>query len=228
MITLDFSGLHEPRCQGIDNPGAANSDFELWSPHDDGRHGTNTKCFLGQQVTYVRRKQDSECFNGEDFERQIMRVPCICTEADYECDMNYIRNKAGKCEEIQDPVGYHKERKMTEKEEDCALEGFYYVSQGYRKIPGNMCYGGVKLDPVKKPCNTFAFFSSIINSKTIIAIIFVAGCLYYGWPIIEAILLVLPIPDPRESIDKVKRLAGAATGFVQGSLQSQPRVPKGP
>jgi hypothetical protein len=69
MITLDFTGLQEPRCKGVDTPEKADSDFELWSPHDDGRHGSNNKCFLGQQVTYVRRKQDSECFNGEDFER---------------------------------------------------------------------------------------------------------------------------------------------------------------
>jgi hypothetical protein len=48
MITLDFSGLHEPRCQLVDKPGTDASDFELWSPHDDGRHGSNNKCFLGQ------------------------------------------------------------------------------------------------------------------------------------------------------------------------------------
>lgn len=47
MLTLDFSGLHEPRCQHVDKPGTDESDFELWSPHDDGRHGSNTKCFLG-------------------------------------------------------------------------------------------------------------------------------------------------------------------------------------
>jgi hypothetical protein len=101
MITLDFAGLHEPKCKGVDKPGADDSDFELWSPHDDGRHGSNDKCFLGQQVTYIRRKQESECFNGEDFERQTMRVPCTCTDADYECDMNYVRNKGGKCELVQ-------------------------------------------------------------------------------------------------------------------------------
>jgi hypothetical protein len=31
---------------------------------------------------------------------------------------------------------------MSEKEEDCALEGYYTVTQGYRKIPGNQCYKG--------------------------------------------------------------------------------------
>lgn len=228
MITLDFSGLHEPRCQGIDKPGSESSDFELWSPHDDGRHGSNDKCFLGQQVTYVRRKQDSECFNGEDFDRQTMRVPCLCTEADYECDMNYIRNSAGKCELVKDSHDLHRSMLKTEKEEDCALEGFYYESKGYRKIPGDMCYGGVKLDPVKKPCNTFAFFSSVFSSTTLVVVLALGGLAYYGWPIIEALIIVLPIPDPKETVNTIKDYAAAAGGLVQGSMQSQPRGPPGP
>jgi hypothetical protein len=165
MITLDFSGLHEPVCKGVDSPGTENSDFELWSPHDDGRHGSNNKCFLGQQVTYIRRKQDSECFNGEDFERQTMRVPCLCTEADYECDMNYIKDKGNQCIKQADPLDNHKKRIMSEKEEDCALEGFYYITQGYRKIPGDMCYGGVSttLEPKKNACNGTAFVKNLFG-----------------------------------------------------------------
>ena len=128
MITLDFAGLHEPTCKGADEPGKENSDFELWSPHDDGRHGSNDKCFLGMHVTYIRRKQDSECFNGEEFERQIMRVPCICTKADYECDMNFVKNKGGECEKVPDPLNRFSNHHISEKEEDCALEGFYFIS----------------------------------------------------------------------------------------------------
>ena len=89
MLTIDFSGLHEKQCAGAESPGTTNSDFELWSPHDDGRHGSTDKCFLGQQVSYVRRKQDSECFNSEEFERQVTRTSCVCTQADYECDIDY-------------------------------------------------------------------------------------------------------------------------------------------
>jgi hypothetical protein len=197
MITLDFSGLHEPRCKNVDKPGGEDSDFELWSPHDDGRHGSNNKCFLGQQVTYIRRKQDSECFNGEDFERQTMRVPCTCTDADYECDMNYVRNKGGKCELVPDPLNRQGSKHLTEKEEDCALEGFYTVTQGYRKIPGDVCFGGT-LDPYRRPCTSFAWLSSIISMKTAAIIALIVAGLYYGWPIIEAVILVLPIPDPKE------------------------------
>lgn len=97
VITIDLKDLHEPQCRGIDRPGDADSDYELWTPFD-GRHGENNKCFLGQQVTYVRRKQDSECFNGEELERQIFRQFCECTEMDYECDIGYIKTDQGTCQ----------------------------------------------------------------------------------------------------------------------------------
>lgn len=57
-----------------------------------------------------------------------MRVPCLCTEADYECDMNYVRNKGGKCELLTDLFNKNKDIIKAEKDEDCALEGFYQVS----------------------------------------------------------------------------------------------------
>lgn len=66
LVYADFSQLHEPQCKGADNPGAADSDYELWTPHD-GRFG-DQKCFLGMHKTFVRRKQDAKCFNGEEHE----------------------------------------------------------------------------------------------------------------------------------------------------------------
>jgi len=74
VITLDFAGLHEPICKGADSPGTESSDYEEWTPFD-GRHG-DQKCFLGQRIVYTRRKQASECFNGETFERPILRDFC--------------------------------------------------------------------------------------------------------------------------------------------------------
>lgn len=50
----------------------------------------------------------------------------------------------------------------------------------------------------------------------------IAACLYYGWPIIEAVILVLPIPDPKDSIEKVKSFAGSATDFVKDSISGGP------
>jgi len=150
-----------------------------------------------------------------------MRVPCACTDADYECDMNYVRNKGGKCEAVPDPLNSREQRHLSDKEEDCALEGFYTVTQGYRKIPGNMCYGGT-LDPYRRPCTSFAWLTSIISLKSAALIAIVGGGLYYGWPVIEAIILVLPLPDPKNSVDKVKSMAGSASNFVKDSISGGP------
>lgn len=63
--------------------------------------------------------------------------------ADYECDVGYVL-KGGKCilPSSGNKMVDEKELKQ-QKDEDCDLDGFYYVTQGYRKIPGNMCYKGV-------------------------------------------------------------------------------------
>ena len=66
-----------------------------------------------------------------------MRQSCVCTQADYECDVNYIMGKSGNCEPMPDPLNRQSQLKAQDKEEDCAAEGFYYVSKGYRKIPGD-------------------------------------------------------------------------------------------
>ena len=57
VVTVDFSGLHEPQCKGVENAGDGGSDYELWTPFD-GRHGKD-KCFMGSKVTYIRRKRDA-------------------------------------------------------------------------------------------------------------------------------------------------------------------------
>lgn len=56
------------------------------------------------------------------------------------------------------------------------------------------------MDPTRHPCNAVSWISSIISIKTIGVVILIFGGLYYGWPLIEAILLILPIPDPKDSI----------------------------
>ena len=42
-------------------------------------------------MTYIRRKADKQCFNGENYDHVISRMPCECTEMDYECDVGYFR-----------------------------------------------------------------------------------------------------------------------------------------
>jgi len=216
MITLDFAGLQTERCKGVDNAGKEGSDYELWSPHDDGRHGSNKECFLGHQVTYIRRKQMSECFNGEDLERQTMRVPCAYTIADYQCDMDFYMTKAGKCEKLKDS----KAKGDSIEDKDCSLTGFYFESKGYRKIPGNYCQGGLQMDPVKRYCSRYGQATNLIAPKQLVMGAILIAAMYYGWPIIEAIILILPIPDPKGSVDAIKNVGNTGIDIVSGVLTS--------
>ena len=109
----------------------------------------------------MRRKQDSECFNGEEFDRIITRQPCQCTDNDYECDMNYVKNQAGNCE----PAFSEENRAelfAIEKERQCKVRGFHYDVTGYVKIPENKCKGGIRKDPIKMPCSGMGFAKSFL------------------------------------------------------------------
>jgi hypothetical protein len=64
--------------------------------------------------------------------------------------------------------------------------------------------------------------SSIVSFKTMMIMGVIGACVYYGWPIIEAIILVLPIPDPKDQIDRVKSAAGSAADFVSSQMSSGP------
>eukprot|EP00743_Colponemidia_sp_Colp-15_P009746 GILK01010669.1.p1 GENE.GILK01010669.1~~GILK01010669.1.p1 ORF type:complete len:862 (-),score=114.68 GILK01010669.1:57-2642(-) len=142
---LNFKSLHTRPCAGANNPGSADSDFEEWSPSDT-RQG---KCLMGRQITYVRRKRSSQCFNGFEFEpRQLVRN-CECTEEDWECDLGYSRSSPNEpCELLDDAPP------KVNVTEACGGQsgGSYFVSRGYRQIAGDTCEGGVDHAPDIKAC----------------------------------------------------------------------------
>ena len=83
----------------------------------------------------------------------------------------------------------------------CDAYGFYTISNGNRKIPGDKCYGGVDLNPVVYQCST----PGLLSFKTLIALLLVSAALYYLWPYIEAFLIVLPFPDPKSIKEKISQ-----------------------
>jgi len=46
------------------------------------------------------------------------------------------------------------------------------------------------------------------------------AAMYYGWPLIEAIILILPIPDPKGSVDAIKNVANQGIDLVSGVMTS--------
>ena len=219
LIYVDFSQLHEPQCRGVDNAGAPDSDYETWTPHD-GRFGDN-KCFLGMHKTYVRRKQSALCYNGEEYETVTHIEPCTCSDLDYECDNGYIRSDemGGQCVLVESELTDEELRveELARQNQQCQEYGYYEISRGYRKIPGNICSGGVDLVPYRYQCSGAGRFFQIFSFRNLLIISGIAAIVYYGWPMIEAMLLLLPIPDPTEAKEKMTELGSQAMNMVKGS-----------
>jgi len=122
MISIDFDGLHEATCK--------EGDMEEWSARTD-KDGKPT-CLMGHTQSFHRRKKKAECFLKQEFKHAIAKTTdCDCTDMDYECDFNFVRDEDSKC---------------VSKGPIIAPEGACHGSDttfkgtsGYRKIPGNTC-----------------------------------------------------------------------------------------
>lgn len=133
-IFLDFAGAQPRQCK--------DSDFERWY----ARSGPDTECLMGHKQWYQRRKLDAECYVGNKFTDPVGHDEnCACTDSDYECDFNYVRQDGGCVAAGPEavPSGV------------CKNPGDTYMgSSGYRIIPGNTCdrtkSGASKLDEKKK------------------------------------------------------------------------------
>ncbi|KAL0939268.1 vacuolar protein sorting protein [Colletotrichum truncatum] len=140
LIALDFEGLHERTCK--------DDDMEDWHarPDDDGK----PTCLMGHKQTYRRRKKKADCFIKQEFKDPVpVTEDCECTDADFECDYNFIRNgdKCDKAGPIVAPDGACKNDKP-----DTTFKG----SSGWRLIPGNTCKrksGAQKDDLVDRKCS---------------------------------------------------------------------------
>jgi len=54
------------------------------------------------------------------------------------------------------------------------------------------------------------FLSGLFQFKKIFLYAIIGAAVYYGWPIIEALFIILPIPDPTSAIQSGKSLIGSA------------------
>ncbi|KAJ6485837.1 Oligoxyloglucan reducing end-specific cellobiohydrolase [Mycena sanguinolenta] len=153
-VSLDFTNTRKRKC--------GDDDFEKWYARS-----AKGECLMGHKQWYKRRKPDVDCYVGEEFTDPVgHQEPCPCTDADYECDYNFVQvdNKCVAAGPEPIPAGI------------CTSpDQFYQGSSGYRKIPGNTCTGGDKEDTVSKKCSnaqpapgeiihqTFQFPSEIVQ-----------------------------------------------------------------
>ena len=118
---------------------------------------------------------------------------------DYECDFGYSRpiGSSGVCTRVDVSDETFESEMKKRQEEQCAESGFYEVSSGYRKVPGDICVGGLQQGPLIYQCFKKGLFATLFSIKSIVMVAIFSAVLYFGWPIIEAVLIVLPIPDPK-------------------------------
>jgi len=122
VVLVDFDNYHERTC-GPD-------DFEVWTVEGYDKN----LCVLGKKTGYTRRKQDANCFVGNDYTPQKTEIICPCTEDDYECDFDFVYDPAtGKCEWAGDG-----EPQYGRVPPDCQ-DVYYPQSNGYRLVGGTAC-----------------------------------------------------------------------------------------
>ena len=170
IVAVDFSSLHPRICVNPQLPDTPESDYETWSPNGK----ISAECLLGRKVTYVRRKRDSQCFNQEQFDRWQFSHFCECTEDDWECDYGYERKGNGPCLPTDEKV---KDAAMIPPEQ---CDSYYFMTQGYRKVAGNQCQGGLSHDPIKLPCPGTRIFDSKTTTTWLMLAFIVVGILWFN------------------------------------------------
>lgn len=143
LYQLDFSALDHAPCKGVWAADSVSSDYETWTPTDGGN---SEHCMLGRQITYTRRKPTSECFNGEKFERPVVKKNCACTQQDFDCEIGFARKIGSmECKLAKDYMN------VISVPATCTSSDFHYAD-GYRRVVGDSCEGGWQPQKVAVPC----------------------------------------------------------------------------
>ncbi|KAJ7120090.1 Oligoxyloglucan reducing end-specific cellobiohydrolase [Mycena epipterygia] len=132
IVYLDFANTRKEKCTDVD--------FEVWYASTPG-----SECVMGYKQQYKRRKPHADCYvSSSIMQPGHYGESCPCTDTDYECDYNYIREDNVCIPVAQEdiPIGACQRPNQT-----------FMGSSGYRKIPGNVCTGGSKDHRVPKPCS---------------------------------------------------------------------------
>ncbi|ORZ38818.1 hypothetical protein BCR44DRAFT_1427845 [Catenaria anguillulae PL171] len=151
---VDFASVFSRKC--------GDADFETWKIKVEG------ECVMGRTTSLRRVKPGADCLVGATSVPEPKFDTCPCEADDFECDLNFEPDGKGGCVLAKGAVD-----PLLPK--NCV--GTYDGSSGWRKIPGNMCKGGLTKDAtVKRECaasgavsvNTHTFPSGAAVAQTIV------------------------------------------------------------
>ncbi|CAD8167582.1 unnamed protein product [Paramecium pentaurelia] len=161
VVALNFQTLHQRVCSGAWDPTMPESDYEFWIP----KNFESGKCLFGRKIKYIRRKREAKCFNQEEIDKKFFIETCPCIEDDWECDFGFYRKiEGGPCVPIADKFEEDDTPDLLKPPVNCKQT--YMKTQGYRKVSGDYCQGGIDLSPVETPCpNTQTNNTSFNNTE---------------------------------------------------------------
>eukprot|EP00163_Fabomonas_tropica_P001045 TRINITY_DN1078_c0_g1_i1.p1 TRINITY_DN1078_c0_g1~~TRINITY_DN1078_c0_g1_i1.p1 ORF type:complete len:890 (-),score=273.12 TRINITY_DN1078_c0_g1_i1:215-2884(-) len=224
LIHLDFATLGLRECEGVDAPGSG-SDFELWIPETsyvEGGKVQKERCLMGRTTSYVRRKQDAKCFNGENLERTHLVKNCPCTAEDYECYYGHHRASNGKC--VPDEFFTGLSDMLPPK--DCPRGHTYLQTKGYQRVGGNTCVAGVSsaYEPIVRSCGRAIMFGDVTHRGAVLLMLVFVACLVLG-----ALTVYAKVDSVRMFVDrnlaKIPNFSGNA--FKYEALDSSQNRPPG-
>ncbi|XP_051475063.1 VPS10 domain-containing receptor SorCS1 isoform X1 [Apus apus] len=130
LVKVDYKSIFDRRC--------AEEDYRPWQLHSQGQ-----ACIMGAKRIYRKRKSEKKCMQGK-YAGAMTSEPCVCTEADFDCDYGYERHSNGQCL----PAFWYNPSSLSK---DCSLGQSYLNSTGYRKVVSNNCTDGVREQYTAKP-----------------------------------------------------------------------------
>uniref|UniRef100_A0A8D0GK12 Sortilin related VPS10 domain containing receptor 1 n=1 Tax=Sphenodon punctatus TaxID=8508 RepID=A0A8D0GK12_SPHPU len=130
LVKVDYKSIFDRRC--------AEGDYQPWQLHSQGE-----ACIMGAKRIYKKRKSEKKCMQGK-YAGAMASEPCVCTEADFDCDYGYERHSNGQCL----PAFWYNPSSLSK---DCSLGQSYLNSTGYRKVVSNNCTDGVREQYTAKP-----------------------------------------------------------------------------
>jgi hypothetical protein len=171
VFTLDFTQLHARHCTGEDAAGTETSDFERWAPSATSK---GDSCLMGRRVEYTRRKRERPCYNPDTIEIAHFVANCECMERDWECDRGYKRMPidSGTC--VRDPEVPIDVSHLVP--HYCRPGLHYHVSNGYRKVAGDSCTGGVQHEMSLLPCPGSAWHHSVSHGGWTVMLLLLGLC----------------------------------------------------
>ena len=87
-INLDFTGLTDRRCElSLHDLSSKKADYYLWKPKHPLQ---NDDCLFGQETEYLRKKPESDCYNGPKIPDPVVARTCECTRRDFEWYVNFF------------------------------------------------------------------------------------------------------------------------------------------